>query len=137
MESTIYNLLNANKKAAIASYNVLKKLKGLWCVIRTPVTEGSIFGKEDIVEYDEFVKDKKQLLLFGIFTEGMIGAEEYDTFIEGAYALTLYDERLPLQTLVEVNFCNRYMMFKVDEHKNVLPTTCEQLFIKNMLVPAT
>ena len=136
-QDTIYNLLNRNRKASLACFKVLEKMKGLWCLVKTPISQGSIFGKEDRVDYDEFVTKKKKLLLFGIFTEGTMGAEEYDTFIEGAYALTTYEDKLELQTIIEVNFCGRYMTFKVDDHKNLLPTTCEQLFIKNLLVPAT
>ena len=136
METTIYNLLHKNRSLAIAYYKVLKKLKGFTCVIKRPITEGSIFGKEDIVEYDDTVREVKQLLLFGIFQEAEQGMEEFDTFID-AYALTLWNERLPQQTIIEVEFCNRIMTFKVDTHRNVTPSTCNQLFIKNMLVPAT
>lgn len=136
METTIYNLLQKNRSLAIAYYKVLKKLKGFTCIIKEPITEGSIFGKEDIVEYDEMISKKSRLLLFGIFQEAEQGMEEFDTFID-AYALTLWNERLPQQTIIEVEFCNRIMTFKVDTHRNVTPSTCNQLFIKNMLVPAT
>lgn len=137
MQGTIYNLFNANKKASLAVYKTLKKLKGFNCIVKTPINQGSIFGREDLVEYDEFVKSEKTLLLFGIFGEGTMGGQDFDTFIDGAFALTLWDDKIPLQSLIEVNFCGRYMTFKVDDHRNLLPTTCEQLFIKNILVPAT
>ena len=62
--------------------------------------------------------------------------EDFDTFID-AYALTLWEDKIPQQSLIEVQFCGRSMSFKVDTHRNLMPSTCEQLFIKNMLVPAT
>lgn len=134
---TIYNLLKANKKISIASFDRLRKLKGLWCYVKSPVTSGTIFGKEDLVEYDDSLTKKVKLLIFGLFQESSQGMYDYDTFIEGCYILTKYTDRLPLQTLVEVDFCNRKMVFKVDDHKNLVPSLCEQLFIKNILVPAT
>ena len=138
MESTIYALLNCNKKASIAAYKILCKLKGLTCKIQTPVEKKSIFGYDDVVDYDEFVTKKKQLLVFGLFKEaGMGGYEEFDTFIDDVYVLTTWMERLPIQTLVEVSFCGKKMSFKVDDHRNAFPTTCQQLFIKNILRPAT
>ena len=136
MESTIYNVLHKSRTAALASYKKLKALKGLMCTVKRPVHTDSIFGLEDIVEYDEMVSSDEKLLLFGIFQEGEQGMEEYDTFIE-AYALTTWEEKLPLQTEIIVHFCGRTMTFKVDTHRNVTPSVCEHLFIKNMLVPAT
>ena len=97
MQNTLYNFLNANAKVAKVAYNKLRKMKGLWCEIKTPMNTGSIFGKEDLVEYDDFIKSSRQLLLFGIFTEGTMGGYDFDTFIDGAYALTLWDEKIPLQ----------------------------------------
>lgn len=136
MEPSIYNVLSKSKKASLASFNKLRDLKGLICLVKRPVHEGSIFGLEDIVEYDEMVVTKEKLLLFGIFQEGEQGIEEFDTFVE-SYALTTWDEKLPLQTEIEVQFCGRTMTFKVDTHRNVTPSVCGHLFIKNMLVPAT
>ena len=134
---TIYRLLRASKKVAIATYNILLKFKGLNCVVSEPVSQESIFGLEDVTNYDELVKKNRKLLLYGIFQEGMQGMQEFDTFIEGAYALTLWNDKLPLQTQIEVEFCGNIMTFKVDEHRNVQPSVCGQTFIKNMLVPAT
>ena len=62
---------------------------------------------------------------------------DYDTFDTDAFALTLYEEKLPISTIVEVNFYGRHMNFKVDEHRSLVPSVSEQLFIKNILVPAT
>ena len=134
---TIYHLLKANRKISLASYKKLRNLKGLWCYVKCPVTSGTIFGKEDLVEYDESLTKKVKLLIFGLFQEGSQGMYDYDTFIDGCFALTTYEEKLPLQTLIEVDFCNRRMTFKVDDHRNIMPSMCEQLFIKNVLVPAT
>lgn len=136
MESTIYNLMLKNRNASIKAFKVAKETKGLWCVIKEPVDTPSIFGLEDVADYDELKVRREKLLLYGIFQEGEQGMQEYDTFID-AYALTLWEDRLPQQTLIEVQFCNRTMTFKVDTHRNVTPSTCKQLFIKNMLVPAT
>ena len=133
----MYSLLKLSKKLATAYYKTLLRLKGMNCIIRKPVEKGSIFGLEDVVNYDEMVKDSRKLLLYGIFQEGMQGMQEFDTFIEGAYALTLWKDKLPLQTQIEVQFCGNIMTFKVDEHRNVQPSVCGHLFIKNMLVPAT
>ena len=134
---TIYKLIKVNKNTATKVFKRLRKLKGLRVKITPPVNHsGSIFGLEDIVEYEEKTSYKTKLLLFGIFQEASQGMQEFDTFIE-AYALTTYKQRLPLQTKIEVNFCGRRMTFKVDDHRNVSPSLCEQLFIKNMLVPAT
>lgn len=137
MSNTLYNMLQANRIISIKVFEKLVELKGLQCVIKEPVTQGSIFGKEDLVDYDEFVKKERKLLLFGIFTESSMGGIEYDTFMDNCFALTLYKDRIPLQSIIEVNFCGRYMSFKVDDHKNLYPTLCEQTFIKNLLVPAT
>ena len=134
--NTMYNLLRLNKNISLSVFNTLKALKGLNCIIRKPVEKSSIFGLEDLVEYDEKVYTEEKLLLFGLFQEASQGMQDFDAFIE-AYALTTYKERLPLQTLITVNFCNREMSFKVDDHKNLFPSVCEQVFIKNILVPAT
>lgn len=133
---TIYKLLNANRNTSIALYNKLLDLKGIECTVQKPVKQDSIFGLEDVVQYDELVKEKKKLLVYGIFQESEIGDTEFDTFID-SYVLTLWEDKLPQQTLVIVEFCNRKMSFKVDTHRNISPHNCEQLFIKNMLVPAT
>ena len=136
MEASIYNLLHRSRNASLASFEKLKELKGLICVVKRPVSNGSIFGLEDLVDYDEMVSSTEKLLLFGIFQEGEQGMEEFDTFLE-AYALTTWEEKLPLQTEIEVQFCGRTMTFKVDTHRNVTPSVCGHLFIKNMLVAAT
>jgi hypothetical protein len=133
----IYKLLKLNKQMANVAYERLLNLKGLQVKITKPIeSERSIFGYEDIVAYEPALSYNTKLLLFGIFQEGSQGMQEFDTFIE-CFALTKYRDRLPLQTHIEVNFCNRKMTFKVDDHKNLAPSLCEQLFIKNILVPAT
>lgn len=136
MESTLYNLMQINKNASLKAYEVARQTKGLWCIIKKPIEQSSIFGLDDIAEYDEMQTYTEKLLLYGIFQEAEQGMLEYDTFVD-AYALTLWKDKIELQSIVEVQFCGRTMSFKVDSHRNVSPSTCEQLFIKNMLVPAT
>ena len=50
MESTIYNILKRNKSAAIALYKRSVEINGLYCIIKEPVDNGSIFGLEDARE---------------------------------------------------------------------------------------
>ena len=138
MNHTIYNLLKLNKSLSYSTFNILKKLKGLKCKVKKPLIKNdvSIFGLEDLVEYDDKIYTEEQLLIFGLFQEGSQGMEQFDAFNE-AFVLTLYQDRFPLQTQIIVDFCNREMSFKVDDHKNLYPSVCEQPFIKNILVPAT
>lgn len=148
MDTSIYKLLNLNSKASKSVYNLLVKIKGLNCKVTCPADKvnkhdnyehglrGSIFGLEDITEYEVVDSYDKRLLLFNIFQEGSQGMEDYDTFLD-CFCLTLNTEKLPLQTIIEVNFYGRSMSFKVDDHRNLFPNVGEQLFIKNMLVPAT
>ena len=82
----IYKLLKVQKSLAISTYEKLKKLKGVDCIVKKPVEKGSIFGLEDIVNYDELVAEPMKLLCFGLFKEGEDGMEEYDTFHD-CYAL--------------------------------------------------
>jgi hypothetical protein len=135
-ERGIHRALEAYKRTSISAYKKLVKLKGMDCLIRPPVGEKSIFGLEDLVDYDESATYPKRLLLFNIFQESSMGMMEYDAFIE-CYALTLLHEKLELQTLIDVDFMGRQMSFKVDDHKNIVPAIHGQMFIKNMLVPAT
>lgn len=149
MEQAVYRLLTLNRNAAMSAYKMLKRLKGLNCVVRKPSIEaqpvrqyeeghrGSIFGLEDITDYEEFEKYPDKLLIFNIFQEGYAGDDEYDTFIANTYCLTPATEKLPLQTLIEVNFFGKRMNFKVDDHRGLTPSVVDQLFIKNILVPAT
>jgi hypothetical protein len=132
----IYKLLEVNKRTAIKVFNLLKRLKGMNCVVKTPITKGSIFGLEDIVEYDDIDTYEVKLLIFNLFQEGSIGMDNFDTFLD-CYALTEYDKALPLQSLVYIEFYGRQMVMKVDDHRNVTPSIHEQLFVKNILVPAT
>jgi hypothetical protein len=149
MEQAIYKLLTLNKNAANSVFNMLKKVKGLKCIIRKPAmyaqpvkqydagTHHSIFGLEDLTDYEEFEKYEDVLLIFNVFQTGYAGNEEFDSFTSDTYCLTLLKDKLPLQTLIEVNFYGRKMYYKVDEHQNLSPTVTEQLFIKHVLVPAT
>ena len=98
---------------------------------------GSIFGYEDKVAHDRVDEYETTLLIFNVFREGYMGENDFDTFNTEAYALTRKDDVLPIGTHIEVDFYGRKMYFKVDDHKNLTPTVTEQLFIKNMLVPAT
>lgn len=136
MYTEIYSLLNKNKKSAHSVYRKLLKTKGLWCDIKKPIQKESIFGLEDIVEYDEMTMQRCKLLVFGLFTEGEKGMQEFDSFLD-CFILTPYHEKLPLQTNIEVHFVNRQFTFKVDTHRDLAPSVGEQLFIKNMLVAAT
>lgn len=147
--NAIYKLLTLNKNTADAVYERLLGLKGLECVIHPPREDyqpfqqhepgslGSIFGLEDKVEHDVVDSYPKKLLVFNLFREGYSGENEYDSFIPDAYCLTRFSEKLALATEIEIDFYGRKMFFKVDDHKNLTPSATEQLFIKNMLVPAT
>ena len=149
MEQAIYKLLTLNKNAANSVFNLLKKVKGLKCVVRKPPVDNqpvrryeigenhSIFGLEDLTDYDNSEAYSDTLLLFNLFQEGYVGADEFDTFTSGAFCLTRMEDKLPLQTLIEVNFYGKKMFYKVDDHKNLTPHITEQFFIKNILVPAT
>ena len=149
MEQAVYKLLTLNKNAASSVYEMLKRLKGLKCIIRRPAISTqpvnqyqpgqnkSIFGLDDITDYEEWESYEDTLLIFNIFQEGYVGMDEFDTFTSNAYCLTTMKEKLPLQTLIEVNFYGKRMYYKVDDHRNLTPTVTEQLFVKNILVPAT
>lgn len=145
----VYKLLTLNKNAADSVFERLKRIKGLKCTIHPPRQGtqpfrnhepgefGSIFGLEDKVEHDNIDAYEDTLLIFNVFREGYAGENDFDTFNTEAYALTRNSGKLPLMTEIEVDFYGRKMWFKVDDHKNLTPTVTEQLFIKNILVPAT
>ncbi len=149
MEQAVYKLLTLNKNAATSVFNMLKKIKGLQCKIYLPSIDNqpvnqyetgrnrSIFGLEALADYEaeEYYEDK--LLIFNIFQEGYMGDDEFDSFTSNAFCLTTLKDRLPLQTLIEVNFYGRKVFYKVDDHRNLTASVTEQLFIKNILVPAT
>lgn len=149
MEQAVYKLLTLNKNAATSVYEMLKRLKGLECIIRKPAINTqpvsqyqpgqnhTIFGLEDLTDYEDWESYEDTLLLFNIFQEGYVGMDEFDTFVSNAYCLTTMQEKLPLQTLIEVNVYGRRMYFKVDDHRNLTASVTEQLFVKNILVPAT
>lgn len=146
---SIYRLLTLQKNAANAVYERLKKLKGLKCIIREPARDalpfkqhepgefGSIFGLEDKIKHENKEAYEDVLLLFNLFKEGYVGDDDFDSFNSEAYCLTRFNEKLPLATIIEVDFFGRKLFFKVDDHKNLTPSVTEQLFIKNILVPAT
>lgn len=149
MEQAIYKLLTLNKNAATSVFNMLKKLKGLQCKVYLPSIDNqpvqqyeagrkrSIFGLEALADYEQEECYPDKLLIFNIFQEGYMGDDEFDSFTSNAFCLTTMAEKLPLQTLIEVNFYGRKVFYKVDDHKNLTPSVTEQLFIKNILVPAT
>lgn len=150
MEQSVYKLLTLNKNVVVATFNRLVQIKGLWCSITKPAPEnklssqyeigknGSIFGMEDLVEYEELEPQREKLLVFNLFKEGISGFNDFDTFTtEQPYILTLYKDRLPLQTLIEVDFYGKHMNFKVDSHNNLTPSVTEPLLLKHILVPAT
>ena len=146
---SIYRLLTLNKNAAISTYNRLLRIKGLDCIVRPPVREvqpfrqyepgqfGSIFGLEDKVEHSTDDAYPKRLLIFNLMREGYAGGNDFDTFNTEAFCLTKANEILPKGTDIEIDFYGRKMWMKVDDHKNLTPHITEQLFIKNILVPAT
>ena len=145
----VYKLLTLNKNAANSVFERLRELKGLKCVVKPPRGDdqpfrqhepgeyGSIFGYEDKVAHDEMDSYGTTLLIFNLFREGYMGENDFDSFNTEAYCLTRKDEVLPIGTEIEVDFYGRKMHLKVDDHRNLTPTVTEQLFIKNILVPAT
>lgn len=149
MEQAVYRLLTLNRNAAMSTYKLLKRVKGLKCIVKQPdiYTEprkqyeqgrnGSIFGLEGRADYDESESYEDTLLIFNVFLEGTAGYDEFDTFLPNSFCLTTTEERLPLQTLIQVDFYGKKVWYKVDDHKTLIPSVVEQLFIKNMLVPAT
>lgn len=148
MES-VYKLLTLNKNAANSAFNRLLRIKGLKCKITEPAIgfepyrqhepgrDGSIFGREDRVDYEPERTYEKTLLVFNVFQEGFAGTNEFDTFTTNTFCLTRYNEQLPIGTQIEINFYGRKMYFKVDDKKNLTPSVTEQLFIKHILVPQT
>ena len=146
---SIYRLLTLNKNAADSVFERLKKIKGLKCIVRPPAREsqpfrqyepgklGSIFGWEDKIQHENDESYEDTLLIFNIFKEGYAGENDFDSFNTEAYCLTRANEKLPLSTIIEVDFYGTKMYFKVDDHKNLTPSVTEQFFIKNILVPAT
>lgn len=145
----VYKLLTLNKNAADSIYERLLRLKGMECIVRKPVKDaqpfrqhevgkyGSIFGWEDKIEHDPDEARPTKLLMFNLFKEGYAGGNDFDSFGGDSFVLTRAKETLPLGTIIEVNFYGPKMYFKVDDHRNLTPTVVEQLFIKNILVPAT
>ena len=133
----MHKLLTLNRKAALILFNTLLRLKGLYCDIYNPETNESIFGLDDsIISYPGLPnKTDEKLLIFNLFQEGYIGAGDFDPFIQETYILTKYADALPLQTKVVINFLGRQLTMKVDDQKNLFPTTQEQLFVKNTLAP--
>ncbi len=150
MEQAVYKLLTLNRNSMISAFQKLKKLKGLSCIIYPPdmdnqpynqqYEEGrrmSIFGLEDLADYEIKEQYSDKLLIFNLFQEGFAGQDEFDAFSSTAYCLSLAQDRLPLQTLIEINFYGRKMFMKVDDHKGLCPSVTDQLLIKNTLVAAT
>lgn len=136
---SIYKLLSVNKKAAHAIYRALLRVKGVECIVNEPITKGSIFGLEDLVSYDEQAMKVKQLLVFNIFQEGFTGSGEFDPFYSQnqTFILTPFEEQLPLQTRVSIDFLGKRLTMKVDDHTSLTPDVAEPLFVKNILVAAT
>ena len=131
----IHKLLTRNRRAALSMYKMLVRVKGIPCDIYLPTVNSSIFGLEDsLVQYPTVPSKKdEKLLTFNIFQESYVGFDGFDPFIQEAYILTTFEEKLPLQTKVVVNFLGRDLTMKVDDHKNLIPTVQDQLFVKNVL----
>lgn len=136
---SIYKLLKANKQAAHAIYRVLLKVKGINCLVNKPITKGSIFGLEDLVQYDELAAYEEKLLVFNIFQKGVTGSGEFDPFYSQnqTFILTPNDLQLPLQTKVSLDFMGKRLTLKVDDHQSLTPDVAEPLFVMNILVAAT
>ena len=77
------------------------------------------------------------MLIFNLFQETYAGDDGYDAFTSNTFCLTQTKQKLPLQTLIEINFFGKKLYYKVDDHKTLTPTVVDQLFVKNILVPAT
>lgn len=149
MEQAIYKLLTLNKNAASAMFEALKRVKGLKCKVYLPspanqpvehYEEGrnrNIFGLEAPADYDEAECYEDKLLIFNLFQETYAGDDGYDAFTSNTFCLTQTKQKLPLQTLIEINFFGKKLYYKVDDHKTLTPTVVDQLFVKNVLVPAT
>lgn len=149
MEQAIYKLLTLNKNAASAMFEALKRVKGLKCNVYLPSSanqpvehyeEGrnrNIFGLEAPADYEEAECYEDKLLIFNLFQETYAGDDGYDAFTSNTFCLTQTKQKLPLQTLIEINFFGKKLYYKVDDHKTLTPTVVDQLFVKNILVPAT
>lgn len=149
MEQAVYRLLTLNKNAAMSAFKLLRRIKGLKCVIRKPALDtqpyrqyeegrrGSIFGQEDLVDYENWETYNDKLLIFNLFKEGYAGWEDYDTFGGDIFCLTPTEEKLPIHTEIEIDMYGKHMTYRVDEHMTLSPTVVDQLFIKHKLVPAT
>ena len=138
MEQAIYRMLTLNRNATISTFNRLLRVKGLKCTIIRPQNDvmpyrqyeegrrGSIFGMEDLVEYEETEIDYDRLLIYNLFKEGYAGSNDYDSFVSNdTFALTLAENKLPISTLIEVNFFGKYFNLKVDDHKSLFPGVVE------------
>ena len=73
-KDAIYRLLQLNKNTSVTTFKRLRKIKGLDCYIHPPVTnggvtEGSIFGLEDLVEYEDEDIYSDKVLIFNLFQE--------------------------------------------------------------------
>lgn len=134
----IYKLLDKNRKAALSVFNKLLRIKGITCDIYYPVKNNSIFNLEDsLIEYNGVPDETKKLLVFNIFQESFIGQDEFDPFTNEAFVLTTFEDKLPLQTKIILNFMGRKLSYKIDDHRNLVPHIKEQLLIKNIVVPLT
>lgn len=133
----LVNFLKVNKKLAVAAYNIQRNIKGLDCRIFKPYETKTIYGIEDsIIEYESFCS-KGKYLVYNLFQEGLIGCEDFDSFITNPYLLTLWDEQLELKSKVIIDFCGREFVFIIDDRKSPTPHIKDQLFVAHTLVPAT
>ena len=138
----IYKLLYLNRKASLAVFDALLRVKGLNCEIYEPMKDsGSIFGKEDIIGYDELAVKNKRLLIFNLFKNerNKTGIGEFDPFYaqNEVFILTKCGDEFPIQTRVIIDFYGRKIAMKVDDHEDLTPTVGDGVFIKNMLVAST
>ena len=131
----IHKLLTRNRRTALALFGRLIKVKGIPCDIYFPIVNTSIFGLEDsLVAYPTVpTKTGEKLLVFNIFQEAYVGNDGFDPFIQESYVLTTFTEKLPLQTKIVISFLGRDLIMKVDDHKNLVPSVEDQLFVKNTL----
>jgi hypothetical protein len=130
----IYKILQKNRNASLSVFKRLVKIKGITCRIFIPTNGGSIFGLEDLVNYNAVPDEEKKLLFFNLFQESFIGDYNFDPFVADVFFLTTFDDKYPLQTKIVLDFMGRELSFKIDDHKSLTPHIQEQLFIKNQVV---
>lgn len=139
----IYKLLELNRKSSLAIFDSLLRVKGLNCEVYRPMRESqSIFGKEDLINYDEGAVERHRLLIFNLFghqANQRVGIGEFDPFYpqNTVFALTKCGDEFPIQTRIVIDFYGKKIAMKVDDHEALSPSVVDSIFVKNMLVAST